>query len=674
MTDPGRDLSRSRAVLIGTGRYTHLPQVPAARHSLDRMRSLLTGELCGWPADRVSVFRDPRAPGVLPDQLMELFVAAQDVALFYYVGHGQIDFQDTLCLGLVDSRTTDERRRTTSLPFDAVRYALTHSRAKVKIVILDCCYAGLANRPALSAGDIATRTRATGAYTLAAASEFATAWYETDPAIRKPQTFFTKYLADTIETGIAGEGADLRLEPIFNEVLEALVRDGKPEPTSRTADRAARFVFARNNAYRPPTPPSPAEPPPAAEPHPEPESTPDAPPDPAPGISSPTAISSRAAGPSATGGAPTGTGPPDSGPAPTAAGPEPTRRPARNVPRRVVLLGGVGILAAGVPTAVALWPDPSKNTGDAAQDTTTTPTISPTPKAVSSATNMRSLTGHTDWVASVAFSPDGTTLATGSGDKTARLWDLSTGHTTATLTSHTDTIWSVAFSLDGRTLATGSDATRLWEEAARRRIATLTGQKFSIYSVAFSPDGRTLATGAGDGTARLWDVTTDHTTATLTHTNVVHSVAFSPDGTTLATGCANDTARLWDVATGKTTATLTGHTDGVWSVVFSPDGKTLATGAADNTVRLWDVATGKTTATLTGHTDAIFSVAFSPDGKTLATGSDDKTVRLWDVTTGNTTATLTGQTGWFSSVAFSPDGTILAAGSGDKKVWLWDLA
>jgi serine/threonine protein kinase len=218
------------------------------------MKSLLTSELCGWPDDHVTVFTDPSEPGSLPDQLVELFYDAQDVALFYYVGHGQVDPQDTLCLGLVGSRIAAERRRYTSLPFDAVRYALTRSRAKVKIVILDCCYAGLAAQPTLSADDVSDRTRGTGAYTLAAAGEFARAWYETDPTIPTPQTFFTRYFVDVVEAGIVGEGPDLRLEPIFNEVVETLARDDKPEPTSRTADRAARFVFARNRAYRPPPP------------------------------------------------------------------------------------------------------------------------------------------------------------------------------------------------------------------------------------------------------------------------------------------------------------------------------------------------------------------------------------------------------------------------------------
>jgi serine/threonine protein kinase len=169
-------------------------------------------------------------------------------------------------------------------------------------------------------------------------------------------------------------------------------------------------------------------------------------------------------------------------------------------------------------------------------------------------------------------------------------------------------------------------------ESGPRNTATLTGYTKAVNSVAFSPDGKTLATGSSDSTARLWDVATGRTTATLTGNinSGVSSVAFSPDGKTLATGSDDSTVLLWDVATGRTTTTLT-HTHWVTSVAFSPDGKTLATGSYDKTARLWDVAAGRTTATLTGHTGSVFSVAFSPDGKTLATGSSDDTARLWKI-------------------------------------------
>ncbi|MBC6466777.1 WD40 repeat domain-containing serine/threonine protein kinase [Actinomadura alba] len=316
--------------------------------------------------------------------------------------------------------------------------------------------------------------------------------------------------------------------------------------------------------------------------------------------------------------------------------------------RRTVVFGGLGAAAlAGIPAALLLLE-----------------------------TESASLNGHTDSVNSVAFSPDGKTLATASDDNSARLWDVATGRNTATLNGHTSDVFSVAFSLDGKTLATGSydNTARVWDVVTGRNTATLNGHAGSVLSVAFSPDGKTLATGSADNTARLWDVADGRTTATLTSNInwVVSSVAFSPDGKTLATG-SRATAWLWDVVTGRNTATFTGHTDRVSSVAFSLDGKTLATGSWDNTARVWDVVTGRTTATFTGHTDWVSSVAFSRDSKTLATGSNDNTARVWDVATGRTTATLNGHTDRVSSVAFSLDGKTLATGGWDNTARLWEI-
>ncbi|CAI7635358.1 unnamed protein product [Penicillium manginii] len=289
---------------------------------------------------------------------------------------------------------------------------------------------------------------------------------------------------------------------------------------------------------------------------------------------------------------------------------------------------------------------------------------------------LQTLEGHSDVIHSVAFSPDGQLLASGSSDKTVCIWHALTGALRQTLEGHSDAVQSVAFSPDGQLLVSGSgDKTiRIWELATGALQQTLEGHSSEIWSVVFSHNGQLLGSGSFDKTVRLWDTATGELKRTLEgHSNWVLSIAFSHDSQILASGSRDGTLHLWNTTTGALLQTLEGHSSDVWSVAFSHNGQLLASGSFDKTVRLWDTATGALLRSLEGHAHVVQSVAFSPDGQLLVSGSADKTVRVWGTVTGALQQTLVGHFDWVQSVAFSPNKLILASGSFDKTIRLWDI-
>lgn len=293
---------------------------------------------------------------------------------------------------------------------------------------------------------------------------------------------------------------------------------------------------------------------------------------------------------------------------------------------------------------------------------------------------VKTFVGHagSDWYAgitSVAFSPDGALLVAGTEQGIIKIWELSTGNEIRTLTGLSDFVHSIAISPDGKLITSASnDVIQLYELSTGQEVRTLSGHSAIIQGVAFSPDGQILASGGNDQTIRLWNPNTGETIRTLSRTNLIDAVKFSPNGQILASSDRSNKITLWNPNTGEEIRTLSGHSRKIFAVSFSPDGQILASGSGDKTIKIWQIETGTLLHTLTGHSGwfaAVNSVAFSPDGQLLASSSDDKTIKLWNPVTGAVITTLSGHTKGVSSVTFSPDGQTLASGSLDKTIKMW---
>jgi WD40 repeat protein len=293
------------------------------------------------------------------------------------------------------------------------------------------------------------------------------------------------------------------------------------------------------------------------------------------------------------------------------------------------------------------------------------------------------LAGHTDSVTSLAYSPDGTTLASASADRTVRLWDVATKKQISSFKGPA-AVTSVLFSADGKTVvAAGRDgAIRLWDIATMKNVSTLQGHTDSVLALALSRDGKILASGSKDKTVKLWDISSGKNTATLeAHEAEVRGVAFSPDGKTLASVSQDKTCRLWDVASGKNSRNIQeGQTQhAIAFVAFTPDGKHLVTQQPD-VIKKWDVVTGKGERLYVGYSfggndGEPLSASFRPDGKLLVGGLRNGTILLWMVSNGRKIAKHIAGTGSVLAVAFSPDGKWFASGSGtpDHLIKIWPV-
>ncbi|MGI5240909.1 Hsp70 family protein [Dactylosporangium sp. CA-139066] len=357
--------------------------------------------------------------------------------------------------------------------------------------------------------------------------------------------------------------------------------------------------------------------------------------------------------------------------------PPPTGRRGRR--RVVVLATAVAVLVvAGVIAGVVLS---NRDRNTATSGTSETASPSPMPALT--------LTGHTGAVNTVAWSPDGKTIATSSVDHTARLWNAATGQPIATLTGHTNSVGKIVYSPDGESVVTVSgDATiRLWNAANGQPIDTYHGSAFIISTVVFSRDGGLLATGSlGENGIRLWStatraqvreiVTEPTVTSGLPH--FVSAIAFSRDGRTVATASSNGPIRLWEVSSGNRSAEFASQPGRVHAMLSAPDGTTLLTasdGDHDVTVSVWSVPGGEQKATFrAGDANNIETYAFSPDGRLFATAGKEGDITLWDVATGQETGARIQHACKPRGIAFSPDAGTLAAACEDGVARLWPTA
>lgn len=294
---------------------------------------------------------------------------------------------------------------------------------------------------------------------------------------------------------------------------------------------------------------------------------------------------------------------------------------------------------------------------------------------------LHTIRGHSGEVGAVAFSPDKKSLASGSVDKTIKLWQVSMAWEIRTLGGwfsgqHTQDVSCLAFSPTGKYLVSGSrDATlKLWQVKTGKQRVSVKSHNGGVDSVAFNPKKRLLASCGRDNTIRICQSRTLKTIQVLSsRSSGFNCVAFSPDGQILASGSGYRTIQLWYVPNWQRLGTLAGHINSVDAIAFSPDSMILASGSSDATIRLWDIRTLTQTSLIQGNFPQVRSLAFSPDGRLLASCGGDNTIRIWDVATAQECCTLEGHTDIVQVVAFSPDGQTLASGSCDKTIKIWRI-
>jgi WD40 repeat protein len=287
---------------------------------------------------------------------------------------------------------------------------------------------------------------------------------------------------------------------------------------------------------------------------------------------------------------------------------------------------------------------------------------------------------HADEVLSASFSPDGMRVVTASVDKTARIWDATTGQPIGDPLHHQATVYSAAFSPDGTLVVTasGDGTARIWNAATGQPVGPALRHGDEVYSACFSPDGQRVITASADKTARFWNAHTGQPMGKpLRHDGSVEWVSFSPDGGRVVTVCGETGekefyAQLWDVGTCEPMGEPMRHEGQINSVAFSPDGTLVLTASDDGTARLWSGRNGQPKGEPFRHKNEVRFASFSPDGTRVVTASQDKTAQVWDVRTGRPIGLLMVHSFEVNSARFSPDGTRVVTACWDKTARLWN--